>query len=213
MYLNGSIVAYDGKKLTVEAPYEDVFTYIKKQLSQCEIRLDDGRTISADQRKKIYATFRDISLYTGHPPEEIKAIMKYEYIVKTGSPYFSLSDVDMTTAREFLEFLIEWCVEWDIPTSDCLVDRSPDVARYLYCCLIHKKCCITGQKAELHHVDVVGGGRNRKEIVHKGMRVLPLTRKLHTEAHTIGQPAFDRKYHVFGIKLDDDLCRIWRLKS
>ena len=34
-----------------------------------EIRVDDGRRISSDQRKKIYALIKDIADYTGHHPD------------------------------------------------------------------------------------------------------------------------------------------------
>jgi len=213
MILQGYLSNYDGKALTIVAPLEDDYYIVKQNITECEIRLDDGRTISSDQRKKIYATMNDIAKFTGYLPEQVKAIWKYDFIAKTGCNYFSLSDVGMTTAREFLEYLIEFCIEQDIPTKDTLLDRSPDVARYLYCCLANKKCAICGKKAELHHVDTVGMGRNRKEICHKGMHALPLCRLHHTEFHNIGKDEFFKKYHVFGIKLDDDLCRIWRLKG
>lgn len=212
MTIEGYLQKYDGETLTIVAQFTNSHLLQKQGITDCEIRLNDGRGISADQRKKIYATFKDISLWTGHVPDEIKAIMKYEFIARTGTEYFSLSDVDMTTAREFLEFLIDFCLEHDIPTSDKLLERSPDIARYIYMCLKHKKCCITGKKAELHHVDAVGMGRDRKDIIHKGMRVLPLYWTLHRESHDIGQKSFAEKYHVFGIKLDDELCKIWRVK-
>lgn len=211
--INGTIQSYDGQNLTIIAPFANDYLLMKRRISCCEIRLDDGRTISAEQRKKIYATLRDISEYTGHTPEQIKSLMKYDFIAKTGCDYFSLSDVNMTTANEFLNFLIEFCLENDIPTLDSLLDRSPDTARYIYACIANKKCCITQKKCELHHVDAVGRGRNRKDIIHKGMRVLPLTRTLHKEAHDIGKLSFNEKYHVFGIKLDNYLCAIWRIKS
>lgn len=70
-------------------------------------------------------------------------------------------------------------------------------------CLVYKKCCISGKRAELHHVDKVGMGRNRNEITHIGMKALPLSRKYHIEVHTIGQKAFEAKYHVFGVKIDE----------
>lgn len=209
----GSVVAFDGKCLLIRAPYEDAGEYVKKNITQCEIRLDDGRTISADQRKKIYALFRDISLWSGHEPDEVKALMKYEYIARTGAKYFSLSDTDMTTAREFLEFLIEFCISENVPTKDSLLSVTPDISRYLYCCLLHKKCCISGKKAELHHVDAVGMGRNRREIIHRGYRVMPLSRIYHTEAHCIGQKTFEDKYRVYGIRLTDELCDIWHIKG
>lgn len=213
MNIKGYISDYDGKALTIIAPLQDDYYLIKQGITECEIRLDDGRSISADQRKKIYATMRDISIWSGHVPDEIKALMKYDFIAKTGCDYFSLANADMTTANEFLNFLIEFCIEQDIPTEDSLLDRSPDIARYLYSCLANKKCALCGKKAELHHVDAVGAGRDRKEIVHKGMRVLPLCRIHHTEIHTIGKDTFCENYHVFGIKLDDYLCRIWHVKG
>lgn len=191
----------------------DVMSLLHKNVSKCEVMFDDGRRISADQRKKIYATLRDISQWSGYDPEYAKEIMKYEYISRTGVPYFSLRDTDMTTAREFLQFLIEFCVEQEIPTKDNLIDRSPDISRYIYCCLVFKKCCISGKKAELHHVDAVGRGRDRDKIIHLGYRVMPLSRAYHTEAHTIGQKSFDEKYKVYGIKLDKRLCEIWNVKG
>ena len=191
----------------------DVMSLLHKNVSKCEVMFDDGRRISADQRKKIYATLRDISQWSGYDPEYAKEIMKYEYISRTGVPYFSLSNTDMTTAREFLQFLIEFCVEQEIPTKDNLIDRSPDISRYIYCCLVFKKCCISGNKAELHHVDAVGRGRDRDKIIHLGYRVMPLSRAYHTEAHTIGQKSFDEKYKVYGIKLDKRLCEIWNVKG
>ena len=191
----------------------DVMSLLHKNVSKCEVMFDDGRRISADQRKKIYATLRDISQWSGYDPEYAKEIMKYEYISRTGVPYFSLRDTDMTTAREFLQFLIEFCVEQEIPTKDNLIDRSPDISRYIYCCLVFKKCCISGKKAELHHVDAVGRGRDRDKIIHLGYRVMPLSRAYHTEAHTVGQKSFDEKYKVYGIKLDKRLCEIWNVKG
>lgn len=209
----GKVVAFDGTTMLISAQYDNTLEYIRKNITECEIRLDDGRRISADQRKKIYALFRDISLWSGHEPDEVKALLKYEYIARTGAEYFSLSDTDMTTAREFLEFLIEFCISENVPTKDSLINVTPDISRYIYCCLLHKKCCISGKKAELHHVDAVGMGRDRKDIIHAGYRVMPLSRIYHTEAHTIGQKTFEDKYKVYGIKLTDELCDIWHIKG
>jgi len=197
----------------VFVPFPDTYLLDKRQIHEVGIEITDGRTISARERSKIYATMRDIADYTGYTPEQVKAIWKYDFIAKTGCDYFSLSDVDMTTANGFLEHLIDFCLEQDIPTKDSLASRSPDIARYIYRCLINKRCCITQKKAQLHHVDAVGMGRDRKDIIHRGMRVLPLHWKLHAEAHTIGTKALEEKYHVFGIKLDADLCDIWNVKD
>lgn len=192
-------------------PFSDTYLIEKRQITECETRLDDGRAISADQRKKIYATLRDISMYTGHHIEDLKNYFKVEYIIRTGGDWFSLSNTDMTTANEFLNLLINFCVEWDIPCLDSLLERSPDVSRYLYSCLMHKRCAICGNKAELHHMDAVGAGRNRKEILHYGMMAIALCRTHHTEVHSIGKQTFEEKYHVYGIKLDQYLCEVLKL--
>lgn len=212
--LEAKVGGYRNGVLIVSAPLADEWELIKKDIKTCEVVLRDGREITADQRKKIYATLRDISAWSGHDPEELKGHFKAEYVARTGDRWFSLSDVDMTTASRFLEMLIEFCLQWDIPVEgDSLAERSPDIARYVYLCLVHKKCCVTGKRAELHHVDRVGMGRDRKEIVHLGYRVMPLSRKMHTEAHTIGQKSFEEKYHLFGVKLDESLCKIWNVKG
>lgn len=71
-----------------------------KSIKTAELRLDDGRMISSDQRKKAYATINDIALYTGYLPEQEKEWLKYYHISRTGAPYISLSDCSMDEARE-----------------------------------------------------------------------------------------------------------------
>lgn len=213
--MKGIVVNYDGEHLFITAPFTDTGLFVKRNVTSCEIILDDGRAISAEQRKFIYATIKDIAIYTGYLPDEAKAIMKYEYIERTGAAEFSLADCTMTQANEFIEFLIEWRVEHDI-ASDDLISRSPDISKYLYACLYFKKCCICGKKADLHHVDTVGMGRNRKDILHVGMRAESLCSGRyghHMECEHIGQHRFDEKYHVYGITLDETLCKIYKLKA
>ena len=85
---------------------------------------------------------------------------------------------------------------------------------YIYACLIAKKCCITGRPAELHHIDRVGMGRNRDDIIHEGMEVLPLCREMHQEAHTMSDREFFEKYHLpGGVVMDKTLCRIYKVKA
>ena len=63
-----------------------------------------------EQRKRIYAMLRDISEWMGElDPEVVKNYMKIEFMVNDMNAIarrlFSLSDCDMTTAREFNDFL------------------------------------------------------------------------------------------------------------
>lgn len=210
--LVGTITAFDMQTLTIQVPFTDVNMLDKQRCKEADIRLIDGRHISTEQRRKSYALLRDICLHTGYDTEQLKDIMKCEYIARTGIPEFSLSDCEMTVARGFIDFLVEFCLEWDIPCQDALLDYAQDIARYLYLCLYHKKCCICGvDKTDLHHCDTVGIGRNRKEICHIGYRAMSLCRKHHNEAHAKGQIVFENLYHVFGVEIDDAMAKRHKL--
>jgi hypothetical protein len=207
----GKITGFDGDHLYITAPFNDVWLLEKQGITEVEIKLIDGRSISGVQRKKAYALFRDISLHTGYIPDEVKEVMKADYIAATGEQDFSLSNCDMTTARRFIDHVVEACLMHDIPCQDSLLDRAEDIARYLYLCLVHQKCCLCGKKAHVHHVDRIGMGANRNEICHEGYQAMALCWKHHQEAHRISRDEFNRTYHVFGIKLDAFLCRKLRL--
>lgn len=172
---------------------------IKKRIRSAELRFDDGRTITAEQRKKAYATIRDISDYTGYLPEEQKEWLKYLHIAKTGCEYFSLSSCSMDTAREYINTILEYAIENGIPLSDLAIERTDDIGKYLYYCIMNRKCCICGQDGELHHVDSIGMGNDRRRLDDSGHRKMCLCRKHHTIAHQMGQARFAQMYKVFGI--------------
>lgn len=212
MITTAKIQSYDGKQLIL-LPNEPLDREIlQKQVESIEIRLNDGRTISADQRRKIFATIRDISLWSGHEPEYLRSYLTWDYIQKNELDWFSLSNTDMTTAKEFLNYLIDFCFDWDVPTKDTLLNQTDDIGKYLYLCLEHRKCAICNKRADVHHVDVVGMGRNREKIVHIGMRAIALCREHHEEAHQRQNELF-AEHHIYGIKLDEYLCKCLSLNT
>lgn len=181
--------------------------YIIEQqgITECEVKFSDGRTISPEQRRKAYALINDIATWSGHAQEFLKEWMKYRIIAETGCEYFSLSDCSMSQAREYISYLIEFCLKYNIPVTDTLLNRNDDIGRYLYACLIHKKCAICNAAAEVHHVDRIGMGNNRDDIIHEGMEAVALCRKHHMEAHSDEKTLF-YTYKIYGIKLDAYLC-------
>ena len=176
---------------------------IQKHMKTAELRLDDGRTITADQRKKAYATIRDISDFTGYLPEEQKEWLKYLHIAKTGCDYFSLSNCTVDEAREFINTILEFALENGVPLSEQAINRTDDIGRYLYYCIKHKRCCICGQKGEIHHVDTIGMGFDRNHYDDSKNRKICLCRLHHTIAHQRGMDAFEKMYKVYGIVVDD----------
>lgn len=201
----------------VAVPYDWV-TASHRQYKECLVQFIDSRPLSDKQRKMCYALLREISEYTGMTTERTKEIMKIKFMAddleQTAEQIFSLSNAPMSLVCAFQRFLIRFILDWDIPCRFPLLDYVDDIPDYIYSCLIAKKCCITGRPAELHHVDRVGMGRDRTDICHEGMEVLPLTRELHQEAHTMTDQEFFDKYHLpGGIVLDKTLCKIWKLKA
>lgn len=193
-----------GTHLQIKIPDKDIsYCITDKKAKYGELRIDDGRHISALQRKKIYATIRDISDWTGYVPEEQKEWLKFLHTEQTGEPYFSLSNCSMDTAREFINTILEYALKEGVPLSEEGVYRTDDIGRYLYFCLKHKKCAICGLPGEIHHVDTIGMGRDRKQVDDSDYRKICLCRKHHTIAHARGMDALEKMYHVYGIKFNE----------
>ncbi len=212
MIVTGKILQYDGENLLLSLSSSIERELIKKHIGSVELRLNDGRTISADQRKKIFAIIRDISLMSGHEPEYLKQLMKWDFCSESGYDWFSLSDVDMTTASEFITYLIAFCFNYNVPTRDTLLNRTDDISKYLYLCLEHRKCAICNKKAEVHHVDRIGMGADREKIVHVGLEAIALCHEHHMEAHLREKELF-KEFFIYGIKLDEYLCKCLSLNT
>lgn len=218
--VKGRIVGYDDRTgdVLIRARYEDWYTMCKREYKSCLVQMVDSRPLSAKQRKTCYALIREISNYTGMGTDPTKEYMKLKFLAEdlsqTAEQIFSLSNAPMSLVCAFQRFLVRFILDWDIQCSFPLLNFVDDVQDYIYACLIAKKCCITGQPAQLHHVDRVGMGRDRTDILHEGIEALPLSPEMHQEAHTMSDAEFFDKYHLpGGIVLDKTLCRIWKLKS
>lgn len=175
----------------------------RKGLRHAELRFDDGRHISVEQRKKAYATIRDIADWAGYLPEEMKEHLKYEHMIRTGDEYFSLSNCSMDTAREFINTILEFALENGVPLSEDALNRTDDIGRYLYCCIMHRKCAICGRDGEIHHEDAIGMGNDRKRVDDSDYRKICLCREHHTAAHQMGVKRFREMYKVYGIVVKD----------
>ena len=64
MVVTAKIEKLEDGKLVLK-PDTDISRFVEqKRPRRVEVRLDDGRTISVDQRRKIFAIIRDISLWS-----------------------------------------------------------------------------------------------------------------------------------------------------
>lgn len=184
---------------------------IKKFMSGV-MKLDDGVTISAKQRKLIYALFKDISLYTGYEVDELKELLKIEFMVDRDRDYFSLSNVDMKIAREFIEYVLEFMFLWDVPINPKVVILAREVNNFLYLCLVHRKCAVCGCKADIHHHEnLVGMGMDRARHNHEDSKYIALCRVHHNECHNLGHKTFEKKYKLTAIKLNERTIKELRI--
>lgn len=194
----------NGTELLITIPGKQIGEILtEKCIKKAELRFDDGRSISIEQRKKAYATLKDISDYTGYLPEEQKQLMKVEYMLKTGRKSISLADCSMDEAREFINVIMEYAIENGVPLTEEGVNRTDDIGKYLYFCFKHRKCAICGLNGEIHHEDAIGMGNNRKKIDDSNYRKICLCRKHHTIAHQLGVKRFRENYKVYGIVIKE----------
>ena len=216
--VRGRITGFDEKRgvVTIEAPYQDFAAMCRREYKEVDIQMIDSRPLSAQQRRSCYAMIREIADWSGDTPEEIKDALKLDFwcgeLLQMADKMFSLKDAPMSVVAAFQSWLARFIVRNDVPTKVSMLEYVDDIADYVLACLTQKKCVICGKKADLHHVESVGMGRDRTEIIHEGMEVLPLCREHHTEAHSIGRDSFNEKYHIRGVEADKTICRIYGLK-
>ena len=185
---------------------------------QVTVLWQDKRLISDEQRRKAYALIGEITAWAGYLPRERETVnqhLKQRFLMAQVEEYqrrmFSLSDCTMTQAREYITYLIDFCLAEDVPTRVPLLTLADDEEAATYSCLIHKKCVCCQKPAELHHVDQIGMGYDRKTKPQLGARVLPLCREHRRQYHDLGLTAFAQLWHVTPIAMDARIAKTYGL--
>lgn len=187
----------------------------------------DGRIISPNQRRKAWALIGEIAAFGGYigtgDKEQLNQDLKRKFLIDRVDDLtaeaiqrFSLADVDMTTARMYITFLVDFCIEHGVPTKQPLWEMADDIEAYVYHCSVNQVCAVCRRHAGIHHVDAVGMGRARDDICHIGMLHLPLCwgpGGHHQEAHQMGDGRFLQKYHLNPIPIDECIAKIYKLKG
>lgn len=212
----------EGGEVVIKATLPNLQHALDRHYDNVEIILPDGRRITPLQRKKCYALIGEIAEFVegfrnSETIEDTKQVMKWDFVLKRMEEQerrlFSLANCDMSTAREFITYLIDFIIRNEIPTKISLIENCEDISRYVYANMIAKKCVICGKPADIHHVDAVGMGNDREAICHIGMNALPLCREHHTILHTMGNSSFMGKYHIEPIKIDEKIAKVYRLNK
>lgn len=162
--------------------------------------------ITDDQRKHIYALFKDYEEYTGVPLDAVEAKFKYDFMVDfdlSEFPSLSRNAMSMTLASEFISYLIDYYIQNDVPFRKQQFYLTTDTSKMLYALTMKRVCWVTGrQNADIHHAEnLVAMGRDRNKVDHTKSTFMCLSREAHIEIHQIGLKEFCQKYHVKPIKL------------
>lgn len=218
--INGKIIGVSVEgAIDFRAPYDNWERFCNRQYDDVRIELVDERPTSNQQKAKAHILMNAIAEWSGDTKEKtefwLKEIFNRDFRESLEKTYFSLATTDMTTARDFISFLVDFCITYEVPLSKPLYELCEDIERYEYQCLMHKTCLICGKHADLHHCEgsTVGMGGDRKTMIHEGLEVMPLCREHHNECHQHGQKTFNNKYHLpSGFIATQEICKKYGLK-
>jgi hypothetical protein len=216
--LDGKITKIGPEGISILVPSYDIQKACVQQWDKVQVGLPDGRTISPEQRRKAYAIMGEVAAWAGYDVEEVKLIHKREFIEShlqgLQKTLFSLSNCDMTTAREFILYLIDFVITFGVPTKVPLYEMCEDIQRYVYQCLMHKRCCVCGKEgADLHHDKRIGMGANRDKVYQIGWPVYSLCREHHNKEHDTPGSWLSDTLHLQPIPLTAEIGKVYGMSK
>lgn len=200
------IVDHEGFHVFV--PFSDTYLLEKREMTRFDIALIDNRSASDTQKNSVHMLISDISKWSGHYKNELRQCLKDDFCYINECDMFSMRTVDMTTCREFITYLVDFCIHYNVPMKHKLGGLAEDSRRYVYKCLEYRKCAVCGATgADIHHCtgSRVGMGRDRSQIIHVGLECISLCRECHSLCHA-GENEFLEREKLQGVPLDKYLC-------
>lgn len=195
--------------IELEQPVDDfsLQRYSRNDEVKVNVELFDNRYWTQAQRNKIHAIIKDIHIQIkeDYNYEETKERIKQTYCKVKGIEYFSFSNCSVSFARDFISFLLLLVSEQGFQLKLPGRELTEDISYYVYMCLVKRQCVVCDHKGpdcQMHHYDVVGMGVDRTEYDHTKSRLLCLCWMHHQETHLIGLDTFFNKYHVEGIRVN-----------
>lgn len=223
--VKGKIVQKQGKKLWIlldenENEYE-LDNALLLGYDEVSVYIDDNVTITNAQRNFAYAIINEIfeAQYGGYSgldndgwlvtPESVEQYFKAKYFIRYGEKIsLSRSKGRKYDANNFIDILMEFVSDHDVPLKNYNpLEYLQGKASYNHCyrSLMNKRCAICGISGDLHHVDTIGAGNNRKKVTHLGRYAVELCRKHHGELDSPDndEKSFFEKYHIVPVKINE----------
>lgn len=170
------------------------------------VELFDPDSITIEQRKHIYALFGDFSEFTGYTLESAESLFKVKFMhheFLDELPSLATNQMTKTMASKFIEYIVIWYIQNDIPFRKDQIYLPRESSNYIYWATMTKHCVICGEPhADIHHAtNLVGRGGNRRTHDHWNSTFLSLCRSHHNQVHNMGLTEFMKKYLVKPVKL------------
>lgn len=177
-----------------------------------EWHLVDPRKARPKQRALFWALMGDIARWNGYEPDDMHNFFYNRYMIRNDGKQISLADTTKNTvsdAKELIDDVIDYIFEMQVPVKAGYELMPRNEEHFQFQCLRHRMCVICGQRADIHHIDEVGMGRDRTKLDHTQFHLMALCRSHHTEFHKIGIKEFGEKYHLDmrGIKADKETLK------
>lgn len=207
--LRAEIVAQKGQSVALKLIDElDINEAVKRRYNGkyfAVLDIFDPDTITDLQRKHYFALIGDYSEYTGVPLDATDAYFKFKFMQDEDLdelPSVGRGRMDKTTATKLLEYLITYFIQHDIPFRKQQFYLTTDASKMIFALTMKRLCVVCGRPhSDIHHVDAIGAGANRKTHDHSKHEFLSLCREHHNESHATGQQTFMSKYHIKPVKL------------
>nr|DAG82445.1 MAG TPA: Putative HNHc nuclease [Caudoviricetes sp.] len=214
------IIKVEGNRLTLELKDELNIARLKTIFDgydgerQAELFIKDPRGFTVEQRAFVFSLMNDIYRYTGQPFDDLKDIFYWQFRFLTGKS-ISLKNISTNTVDDvslLADLILDFIFDGDIPFKDGYEVPPQNIQYFFYKCVMNRTCCICGKKnADIDHFDKALGRRKRKEVDHTEFTFAALCMTHHTEKHQLGITEFKNKYHVIGIKLNQDEIKKLRI--
>ena len=202
----------DSMDLMIKIPKDKVVLDNLKRFINCELILKDKESITPKQRKKVYAIIKDISKYIGDKPDNVKAIMKNEYLANGGTD-ISLKDCSKTEAKEFINLLLDYVLVMGIPLEEHPAVVTEDITHFMYKCIETNKCCICGKEhSQVYTLEQIANNSKDINLKEIDTKKICLCETHLEEYHRLGKKEFMKKYNVVGIdykekKIQEELAK------
>ena len=188
-----------------------------KATGRAVLYIEERDKISDEQRKLLFALWRDYEIYTGVPLDAVEAWFKYQYMLHADLdrlPSVSRGRMSKHLATDFITYTLEYYLNNGIPFAQADWYKGADVARVCYAMLLKRVCFVCGrEKSDVHHLNgsTVGMGNDRTKVSHVGRMIVCLCRKCRGKIHQGGEQAFFNKHHIAPIKLSEEDVKLLNL--